>query len=164
VYIEYTDYRTMSDGSGSHEMLTMAGGRNIAADLTPGYPYVDPEWVIEENPGIIMRRVLKKDASCGYDEDDPTEVKELRNEIMSRPELANIMALKNEKVYCYATDISTGLSYWTGIGYMAKWCHPELFEDLDPQAIHQEYLTEFQGLDINLDEHGVFVYPPLEES
>jgi iron complex transport system substrate-binding protein len=29
--------------------------------------------------------------------------------------------------------------------------------------IHQEYLTRFQGLDIDLDEKGVFVYPPLEE-
>ncbi len=47
---------------------------------------------------------------------------------------------------------------------MAKWFHPELFEDLDPQAIHQEYVTEFQGLDYDLSEHGVFVYPPLEES
>jgi iron complex transport system substrate-binding protein len=35
---------------------------------------------------------------------------------------------------------------------------------LDPQAIHQEYLTRFQGLDYNLDEQGVFIYPPLEVS
>jgi len=45
---------------------------------------------------------------------------------------------------------------------MAKWFHPELFEDLDPKSIHQEYLTRFQGLDYALDEHGVFVYHPDE--
>lgn len=50
------------------------------------------------------------------------------------------------------------------IAYMAKWFYPELFEDLDPQAIHQEYLTEIQGLDYDLNEHGVFVNPPLEET
>jgi len=44
---------------------------------------------------------------------------------------------------------------------MAKWFHPDLFEDLDPKAIHQEYLTRFQGLDYDLDEHGVFVYPDV---
>ncbi len=44
---------------------------------------------------------------------------------------------------------------------MAKWFYPDLFEDLDPQAIHQEYLTRFQGLDYDLDEYGVFVYPEL---
>ncbi|HOI70084.1 MAG TPA: hypothetical protein PLN41_10090 [Methanothrix sp.] len=45
---------------------------------------------------------------------------------------------------------------------MAKLFHPELFEDLDPEAFHQEYLTRFQGLDYDLDKHGIFVYPPIE--
>jgi iron complex transport system substrate-binding protein len=42
---------------------------------------------------------------------------------------------------------------------MAKWFHPDLFKDLDPQSIHQEYLTRFQGLDYDLSKQGVFVYP-----
>jgi iron complex transport system substrate-binding protein len=47
---------------------------------------------------------------------------------------------------------------------MAKWFHPELFSDLDPKAIHQEYLARFLRLDYDLDEQGVFVYPeePVE--
>ncbi len=45
---------------------------------------------------------------------------------------------------------------------MAKWLYPDLFEDLDPEAFHQEYLTEYQRLDYDLSEHGVFVYPPLD--
>jgi len=46
-----------------------------------------------------------------------------------------------------------------GIAYTAKWFYPELFEDLDPKAIHQRYLTEFQKFDYDVYEHGVFVYP-----
>ncbi|KUK95703.1 MAG: Putative ABC transporter, solute binding protein [Methanothrix harundinacea] len=53
----------------------------------------------------------------------------------------------------------TGNKHFLAIGYLAKWFYPELFEDLNPQAIHQEYLTRFQGLDCDLDEHGVFAYP-----
>ena len=34
-----------------------------------------------------------------------------------------------------------------------------LIGHMDPQFIHQEYLTEFHGLKYNLSEHGVFVYP-----
>jgi len=49
------------------------------------------------------------------------------------------------------------------IGYLAKLFHPEEFEDLDPKAIHQEYLTKFQGLDYDLGKEGVFVYPLQEE-
>ncbi len=33
VYLEYSDYRTNSEGSGTHEMLLMAGGRNIFSKL-----------------------------------------------------------------------------------------------------------------------------------
>jgi iron complex transport system substrate-binding protein len=79
--------------------------------------------------------------------------------ILNRPELANITAVKDGKVYCFSTDISTGLSYWIGILYMAKILHPDIFSDLDPVAIHQEYLTRFQKLDFDLDQHGVFFYP-----
>lgn len=162
VYLEYSDYRTQSEGSGTHEMLLMAGARNIASGLNTdpnGAPFVDPEWVVKENPEIIMRRALKADASCGYDEDNTTQMKALREKILSRPELANIAAVKEGKVYCFSSDISTGLSYWLGIVYMAKALHPDMFPDLDPVAIHQEYLTRFQRLDFNLDKHGVFFYP-----
>ena len=48
-----------------------------------------------------------------------------------------------------------------GAAYMAKLFHPGLFEDLDPEALHQEYLN-MQGLDYDLNLHGVFLYPPLE--
>ena len=54
--------------------------------------------------------------------------------------------------------------YFIGVAYMAKWFYPELFEDLNPKSIHQEYLTRFQGLDYDLNEHGVFVYPAPGES
>lgn len=50
------------------------------------------------------------------------------------------------------------------IPYMAKALHPDIFDNLDPKEIHQQYLTEFQGLDYDVSEHGVFVYPLLEES
>jgi len=167
VYLEYSDYRTNSEGSGTHEMLLMAGGRNIASgiDTDPnGVPFIDPEWVVKENPEIIMRRALKADASCGYDEDNTTQMKALREKILNRPELANITAVKDGRVYCFSSDISTGLSYWLGIVYMAKILHPDIFADLDPVAIHQEYLTRFQRLDFNLDEHGVFFYPMKDAS
>lgn len=167
VYLEYSDYRTNSEGSGTHEMLLMAGGRNIASGINTdpnGVPFIDPEWVVKENPEIIMRRALKTDASCGYDEDNTTEIRALREKILSRPELANITAVKDGKLYCFSSDISTGLSYWLGIVYMAKILHPDIFADLDPVAIHQEYLTRFQKLDFDLNEHGVFFYPMKDVS
>jgi iron complex transport system substrate-binding protein len=54
--------------------------------------------------------------------------------------------------------------YFAGVAYMAKWLHPEIFQDLDPQEIQQEYLNKFQGIDYDLNKYGAFVYPPLNES
>jgi iron complex transport system substrate-binding protein len=69
--------------------------------------------------------------------------------------------VKEEKVSMIAAEIACGY-YPIGLRYMARLFHPDLFEDLDPEAFHQDFLTEFQGLDYDLDEHGVFVYPPIE--
>ena len=84
-------------------------------------------------------------------------MKEFREEVMSRTGWENIVAVKTENVYLLGWQIQLGPSAIVSVAYMAKWFHPELFEDMDPSAIHQEYLTEFQELDIDLDEHGVFV-------
>ncbi|HNY35647.1 MAG TPA: ABC transporter substrate-binding protein, partial [Methanothrix soehngenii] len=32
---------------------------------------------------------------------------------------------------------------------------------MDPEDLHQEYLHKFLGLDYDLDQHGVFIYPPI---
>jgi len=167
VYIEcYKEYRARNQRSGTHPMVEMAGGMNIAQDLDPlgsGTTFeVDPEWIIEQNPDIIIKVVSGSTVSCGYDVDDAEQMRLAREEIINRPGFENIDAIKNDRVYLIASHICDRSCNAIGIAYLAKWFHPELFGDLDPQAIHQEYLTRFQGLDYDLNEHGVFVYPPLE--
>ena len=156
-------YTTVSNDNRFGKMCTLAGGKSIAADLTGWWITVDTEWVIVQNPDII---ILWTGSYHGYGTEDPSELAAIREDIMNRPELANVNAVKTGRVYVSAF----GKSYFThgpscliGSTYMAKWFYPYLFEDLDPEAIHQEYLTRFQGLDYDLDKHGVFVYPPLEE-
>ena len=164
VYMEWATkpYGTYSRDSGTHQLCVMAGGVNIAADLSGAYPKVDAEWVIVENPDIIFKHQY---GGSGYGEDDPTEMAGRWDEVMDRPELANVNAVRNESVYLIASDLLYAPGYVAGIAYMAKWFHPELFEDVDPQAIHQEYLDRFhEDLGFDVTEHGVWVYPPLETS
>jgi iron complex transport system substrate-binding protein len=154
-------YRTGAKGSGYHTKVTMAGGNNIFGDLS-GYPKVDPEEVIKRNPEIIVKYPPRKPGSS-FLGTDVTELIDARNEIMNRPELAEVEAVKNGKVYILHGDVIGATRHFVGMAYMAKWFQPELFEDFDPTAIHQEYITRFQGLpDDFLDKHGIFVYP--EES
>ena len=165
VYIEgYDDYKTYSSGSGAHQLVEMAGGRNLAAGLSGSYMKVDPEWVVVQNPDIIVKVVgTQTGALCGYGTDDPGEMSALRDEIMSRPELADTEAVRTGRVYLIcASGTWTNPKYLIGLSYLAGWFHPDLFEDMDPEAIHHEYLSGFQGLNYNSSERGVFVYPEVK--
>ena len=145
--------------------IKLAGGKDIFADLPKKSVSVDPEAIMDRDPDIIVCVASWKVAS-GYDvdADETAEFKSLREEIMSQPELQNVAAVKNGRVYIIANHLvafgpASGCRHFLQVAYQAKWFHPELFEDLYPQAIHQEYLTRFQGLDYDLDKKGVFAYP-----
>ena len=154
VYIEWgKPYFALAQGTGCHWNVETAGGDNIFSDLYR-FVDVDPEELMRRNPDVIIRV-----GGGGYDTDNITELIEIRGEIMSRPELAEVDAVKEGHVYILNRGIMDATAHFVGIAYLAKWFYPELFDDLNPKAIHQEYLTRFQGLDIDLDKKGAFVYP-----
>jgi iron complex transport system substrate-binding protein len=163
VYYEFSNaYNSLG---GEHSYIDFTGGYDIFNGASGS---VNPEEVVAQNPDIIVKLVSYSEAG-GYqlDADDAAGLEAIRDELMNRPELQNVNAVKTGNVYIITTEISSTYSNscrsFLQVAYNAKWFHPDLFEDLDPQAIHQEYLSRFQGLDIDLDEKGVFVYPPLEE-
>ena len=135
-------------------MIDMDSVKSIR-DLS-GYFDVDAEEVARRNPDVIIR-IAKEEG--GYDTSDVTELSDLRDEIMSRPELSEVSAVKNRRVYVISTDILGGVRHFVGMGYIAKWLYPEMFSDLNPEEIHWQYLVEFQGLSEDLVSNGVFVYP-----
>jgi len=158
VYCESDRYKTSDNNI---DPIEMAGGRFIF-DLGQTTE-IDPEAVVTENPDAIIRLLSEEDPD-GKMADDTANAEAIRQEILDRQELANVNAVKNEEVYLLASPLWTYLPYsgcrhFIGVAYVAKILHPELFEDFDPEAIHQRYLTEFQGLDYDLEEKGVFVYP-----
>jgi iron complex transport system substrate-binding protein len=143
------------------DLLDIAGGENIASDISGSE--VDPEWVITQNPDFIIIRLGGYGDYSGYEHDNSSEMIAVRDEMLNRSELANANALKSGRVYVIdAGHLTGGPGHFLSAIYFAKWLHPDLFTDLDPQAIHQEYLTRFQHLDYDLDKHGVFVYPSLK--
>ncbi|MHC1574900.1 MAG: ABC transporter substrate-binding protein [Candidatus Methanogasteraceae archaeon] len=160
--------------SGAYAYIEETGGTNVFTEMDAS---IDAEAVVSRNPDIILKGCWGSRGASGstllggygLDVDDTAALKEVRDEIMSRPELENVEAVTNGQVYVMTSRVlcfmpGSGCRHFLQRAYQAKWFHPELFEDLDPQAIHQEYLTEFQGLDIDLNEKGVFVYPSPDES
>ena len=160
VYVEGSkDYQTYGGTSGTQQLIGIPGGRNIFADIGKGTFYVDPEDVVMKNPDIIIKNTFVS-AVVGYEVDDPSEAAALRENIMHRPELAKVGAVENGRVYILAGEINYGCDYPIAIAYWAKWFYPALFEGVNPQELHQEYIDEFIGIDFDVSKHGVFVYPP----
>ena len=148
---------------GTKYQVEIAGGINIAADLPgPGYVQeVDQEWLIEQNPDIVTAMIwaVYHPGALGYGVDETSVAHATREEIMAMDVFAGGKAVEDGKVYLYEGELFSTPRFVVSVAYMAKWFHPELFSDLDPRAIHQQYLTDFMRIDYDLEEHGVIVYP-----
>ncbi|MHC1636083.1 MAG: ABC transporter substrate-binding protein [Candidatus Methanospirareceae archaeon] len=148
-----TEIKAYGRGSGMHSLCERAGGKNIAAEQEGAYPKVEVEWVLFQNPDVIVGLSYKG----GYETDDDSKMASQYEKII---ELLNITnAVKNNRVHLIEGDVAFSPVMPVGLAYFAKWLHPDLFADLDPQAIHQEYIDRFCGIDYDVAEHGVFVYP-----
>jgi len=160
-------YSTCSKGSfGLHECVVTAGGINIFSDCNQSFFDVDPEAVMIRNPDVILNYGYGGYAETGSGlGGNPEKMEEMRGEILNRPELQDVNAVKDDRVYIIPWDVTCGgAKHLVGISYMAKWFYPELFSDIsveDIESVHQEYLTRFMGLDYDLNELGTFVYPSM---
>ena len=148
------------------QAMSIAGGRSISASIPEynqgGYGVkVDLEWVLKKDPDIIIMHAVDMVNLYGYETDDPANIAKAMEAILSRPELAGIKAVKNKRVYLFdghfRNDASGGI---TAAVYMARIFHPDMFTDINPEKIHQDYI-DMQDLKYDLNRHGVFLYPPL---
>lgn len=156
------------------QVCILSGGANIARNL-PGYfnassLNVDAEWILTQNPDYIFLHTVRytfsgvtyADPAQGLDVNDITSIKKCQQEWMARPEFANLKAVKDGNVYIIAGDFrNNAMGGVLGAVYLGKILYPDLFVNLNPEAVHQEYITQFMRLDYNLNTSGVFLYPAL---
>jgi iron complex transport system substrate-binding protein len=148
-----------STGTGMNDLCVMAGGINIAEDHVKGYADVETEWILKEDPDIIVGISYKG----GYETDNETLMKAHFDEILKLPGFDNVTAVKNSRVYIISNSFAFAPHYPAALATMAKWLYPDIFKDIDPGAIHQEYIDRFQRIDYNVSRQGVFVYPDVKE-
>jgi len=150
---------TGNRASTGNTRIAEAGGRNIAADLPVTVPHVEKEWIIDQNPDIIIYSMSTEQHKGTY----PTieEMKAKQQEILSQPGFETIDAAKTGRVYITDINMASGLSEMVTMLYYAKWFHPDLFEDIDPRAVHAELLKKYAHMDID-DIHQVYPDAPVE--
>ncbi len=116
VYIEYwRPYWTRSRGTLPDEMIRIAGGRNIAGDLSVPYPTLNSEFVIKKNPDIIIMDLRHNSTGNNMKFDH-------------RPGWSGISAVRKGKVFIQKPWY-THHSYRCidGLEMYARWIHPEVY-------------------------------------
>ena len=147
VYLEQImDYMVTHQGSSGDYMLNLLHAHNIAGDITTPYAIVSPEWVIEQDPDIIIKQVPRGQ-----------NISAVRMDVTNRLGFSNIHAVENGRVYALSSSMVSGPRQIIGILYIAKAIYPERFADVDPDDVLAEYAREFMP---GSDKAGAFD-PPL---
>ncbi len=119
VFWEVWDEPLMTAGPNTFigQMIEMAGGINIFADLTEDYPQISMEEVIQRNPDVIMG------PDSHGDKLDP-------DQLVSRPGWEHIEAVKNGRVYLIDGSISSrpGPRLVDALETIAAALYPEVFK------------------------------------
>ena len=152
----YSDDCCMSFGNENYgKMVELAGGINIAKNIIPGtFGTVNPEQIIASNPdqvivtgGMWESYVPGGDwVGVGYGADTVEARRKLEN-LTKRPAFTGIKAVRDGNVHAIWHQFYNNPYQFVAIQQIAKWLHPGLFEDLDPEATFKELHSRFLPLD-----------------
>lgn len=152
----YSDDCCMSFGNENFgQMVEIAGGINMAKDMIPGtFGTVNPEQIIASNPDQVIITGGNWEGyvpggnwvGVGYGADVAVARRKLAA-LTTRPAFTGIKAVQSGQVHAIWHQFYNNPYQFVAIQQIAKWLHPELFRDLDPEATFAELHTRFLPLD-----------------
>jgi iron complex transport system substrate-binding protein len=129
--------------------IDAAGGHNIAVDvLKQPFGQLNPEYVLAQDPDVYVgtggiHLVGKGGLAMGPGIEARTTHAALEA-IIQAPVLAGLKAVRNGRVYGIWHLFSNMPMNFLAVEILAKWFHPELFADIDPDAslrlLNEEFL------------------------
>ncbi|WP_028451461.1 ABC transporter substrate-binding protein [Chitinilyticum aquatile] len=142
--------------------LDAAGGDNIARPLVPGVAgTVSLEFLLQKQPEFFIatgignpltaQQTGSNRIALGQGISVATAQASLQK-ALSRPGIAELNAVRNKRAYAISHQFAYSAANVVAVQQMAKWLHPELFRQLDPQATLQEFYRRFQPVPLT----GVF--------
>jgi len=159
----YPIIKVCNKNSGNHWLMEDAGGNNLGQDLegSSGVAEVDREWILSQNPEVIIGSVTHSANKSGYSANESSAIDYMRSmhgKLMADEAIKQTDAAAEDRVHIICVDLYTGPMQAAGTAFMAKILHPELFEDIDPEEILREYFEDWQCIPYR----GVWIYPPLK--
>jgi len=158
VYWEsYTAYKAAGNGTGWQEILEIAKGENVFLNEPSSYPQVDAERIIAKNPEVVIKSVSSS-IFQPYKAKNATKLEEFYKDFISRPEIKQIDAGKNGRIYVICSDmLHSTFGLIAEVAYVAKILHPEALKDLNPEELHKKYVES-----LGLEYSGIWVYPEIK--
>ncbi|WP_280562609.1 ABC transporter substrate-binding protein [Chromohalobacter sp. 48-RD10] len=149
----YSEECCMSFGPGNFgEYVEIAGGSNIADGIIPNtFGTLNPEQIIAANPDQVVVTGGNWNAyvpggdwvGVGPGADMDAARTKLQA-LTERTAMTGIEAVENDDVHAIWHQFYNSPYYFVAVQRLAKWFHPELFADLDPEAtlreLHQRFL------------------------
>ena len=156
VYYEgYSDYKSVGKGSGGDELMKFANVKSLTGDQSTEYPQISDEWVLQQNPQMIVKLVSDTKKILGPDVMDDAAVKDLYSKIAARPGWNKVDAIANKKVLILSSRIGTcPLGSAIAPLFIAKSAYPDKFKDVDPQKMLEEMYKKYWGTDLT----GIWSY------
>jgi iron complex transport system substrate-binding protein len=132
-------------------MVTLAGGENIAARLIPGtFGTVNPEQVVAAGPDVVIVTgsnwvLFAPDGRwVGVGPGaDPALARTRLRALMDRPAYRTLPVAQSGGVHAIWHQFYDSPYQFVAIQVIAKWLHPELFADIDPDATFREFHERF---------------------
>jgi iron complex transport system substrate-binding protein len=148
----YSDDCCMSFGNENFgKMVEIAGGINMAKDIIPGtFGTVNPEQIIASDPDQVIVTGANWElyvpggnwVGLGAGADQKEAARKL-SALMDRPGFTGIKAVKDGNVHAIWHQFYNNPYQFVAIQQIAKWLHPDLFKDLDPEATFSELHKRF---------------------
>lgn len=125
--------------SGMGSVIEAVGGRNIAAGVVPGaLGDVNVEYVLNQDPDVFIASGNRQPGLLLGADITEAQAKESMGRVLARPEFAPLKAIRQGRAYGIWHDFYNSPYNILAVEAMARWMHPELFADLDPQATMEE--------------------------
>ncbi|WP_127556773.1 ABC transporter substrate-binding protein [Saccharospirillum alexandrii] len=152
----YSDECCMSFGPGNFgDYVTLAGGSNIAEGIIPNsFGTLNPEQIIVANPEHVVVTGGNWDAYVpggawvgmgpGADMDSARAKLQALTE---RTAMTGIQAKETDNFHAIWHQFYNSPYYFVAVQQLAKWLHPTLFADLNPEATMLELHERFLPID-----------------
>ncbi|MBL3597003.1 ABC transporter substrate-binding protein [Rhodovulum sulfidophilum] len=141
---------TYGDGNFG-ELIRAAGGDNLGAHFLHGsFGTLHPEQVIESDPDVVLvtgaNWSLYSPAGDWVNLGpgaDPVEGQSRLHRLMQRPAYRSLRAVTAGRVHAIWHPFYDNPYYFIALQRVAKWLHPEVFAELDPEDTFRELHARF---------------------